>query len=148
MGLTILRDGDKIRLADNIILQYLDEPINLNPPEEDQFVGPESEVTIVDTTPPLPSPIAKIPEPQPAPVDDLQESAIDEFILPDQQDTTSRNRRRLVGCGCIVFLIPLFCIGILLFLDFYQQGRLLYCGPLQPFFEIFLGPLGFAPICP
>ncbi len=72
MGLTILRDGDKIRLADNIILQYLDEPINLNPPEEDQFVAPESEVTIVDTTPPLPSPIAKIPEPQPAPVVEIQ----------------------------------------------------------------------------
>lgn len=57
-------------------------------------------------------------------------------------------RRWYVGCGCIFFLFTFFCIATILFLDSYQQGRLLYCGALRPFFEIALSPLGFAPLCP
>ncbi len=148
MSLTILRNGDEIRLGDSIILQYINESSSVTPPYENQILGSNPEVTIVDEMPPPPSPEIKIPALIMARSDEVQELSKDEFILPDQQDPTNRNRLRLLNCGCIVLLMPLLCVAILVFLDFYQQGRLLYCGPIRPFFEILLGPLGFAPICP
>lgn len=56
-------------------------------------------------------------------------------------------RRRVLGCGCAVLLLVFLCAAALFFLDAYQQGRLLYCGPLRPLFELLLGPFGFSPVC-
>jgi hypothetical protein len=58
-----------------------------------------------------------------------------------------RGRGLLVGCGLLLALL-LVCAGTFVFLDAYDQGRLLYCGPLASAFELILGPFGFAPICP
>ena len=57
-------------------------------------------------------------------------------------------RRWSLTCGCSLFISLFLCVGLLFFLDAYQGGRLLYCGPVRPLFEVILGPLGFSPICP
>ena len=59
----------------------------------------------------------------------------------------SRTRQLLLGCGCGFLLFGVLCVGLLFFLDAYDQGRLLYCGPLYPFFDALLGPIGFNPAC-
>jgi predicted component of type VI protein secretion system len=59
----------------------------------------------------------------------------------------SRSRQLLLGCGCGFLLFGVLCVGLLFFLDAYDQGRLLYCGPLYPFFDALLGPIGFNPAC-
>jgi len=148
MGNTILRHGDEIRFGDSIALLYIKESESTVSPAVDQILIPDPEITIVDTTLPQ-APADKIErEPQLSPSFALQEAAVDDFILPDQQDTTTRNRLRLFGCGCTILFLPFLCLAVLIFLDIYEQGRFLYCGPIRPFFEIFLGPIGFAPICP
>ena len=147
MGKTILHHGDEIRLGDSISFLFINEPQNSGTPPRITTSSPDSELTIVDSTP-LALPLTKKElEKEDGHPSLLQGVTEDEFILPDQSNNTKRNRLRLVGCGCLVILIPLFCVATLVFLDFYQQGRFLYCGPLRPIFEIFLGPLGFAPIC-
>jgi hypothetical protein len=67
------------------------------------------------------------------------------YVVPYE---SGRNRRRWVlGCGCGCLLVVFLCMATLFFLDSYEQGRLLYCGPLQPLFEMLLDPLGFSPAC-
>lgn len=62
----------------------------------------------------------------------------------------SEPRRRvhpvLLGCG-ILLLTAFLCTATLFFLDAYDNGRLLYCGGLRPFWQFLLGPFGFAPLC-
>ena len=147
MGSTILHNGDEIRLGDSITFLFIYEKENTSPPLPVSYSSPNPELTIVDATPLAVPSSKKEPETKGDTQDFVQVTPKDEFILPEPTENTSRNRMRLFGCGCFVFLIPLLCIAILVFLDFYDQGRLLYCGPLRPFFEIFLGPLGFAPLC-
>jgi pSer/pThr/pTyr-binding forkhead associated (FHA) protein len=165
--LTALENGDLIELGDSISLRFmttqastpvpvasgsptLDEPPDgrespLSPTsigdfeneaagwneaaeEPGDFVyysGPEAEL---------------LAEPQPA------------FSRPDAAYapyTTAAPRPRRVWVGCLLaFLaITLLCAGALIFLDAYDQGRLLYCGPLRPYLELILGPFGFAPLC-
>jgi hypothetical protein len=47
--------------------------------------------------------------------------------------------RILVGCGCLFLLVTFLCIATILLLDSYNNGVLLYCGPLRPFWEAVLG---------
>ncbi|MDX1414374.1 MAG: FHA domain-containing protein [Candidatus Promineifilaceae bacterium] len=145
MNPTILHHEDTIRLGDSIILLFYREIEN-----NTTFVseaGPGQQDTIVDTTPQrLRKDVAQVEHAQ-VPQESFPVAQNDDFILP-AEDNTNRNRLRLLGCSCSVLLLPLLCIAVLIFLDFYQQGRLLYCGPIRPFFEIILGPIGFAPICP
>ena len=59
------------------------------------------------------------------------------------------NRNRiLIGCGCLLVLACVLCVGTVFFLDSYNHGQLLYCGGLRPFWETTLGPVGFNPACP
>jgi len=148
MNLTLLRNKDTIKLGDSIILLFTDEPDNIAPLAEGSVSSLEHDVTMVDAVAPQLPPSQARNEPLSAPPVVTTEAAKDDFILPNDQDTNTSNRLRIFGCGCIILLIPLLCIAVLIFLDFYEQGRLLYCGPARPLFEIFLGPLGFAPICP
>jgi hypothetical protein len=59
----------------------------------------------------------------------------------------SRTRQLLLGCGCGFLLFGVLCVGPLFFLDAYDQGRLLYCGPALSLFDSLLGPIGFNPAC-
>jgi predicted component of type VI protein secretion system len=168
--LTTLADGDVIELGDSISLRFItaaapatptppvyisetssveSEPAFVLPPPSDPlspgatavewsevqenpdagdfvyYSGPEAEVMVEpDRVYPRQEP-AYSPQPIPAP----------------------RQRRAWVGCLLAILAITFLCVGTLIFLDAYDQGRLLYCGPLRPFFETVLGPVGFAPLC-
>lgn len=158
--LTLLQDGDTIDLGDTVRLRF----IALAPPAPEQITGqtidtaekptqmfspvypaaeaqPVAQPAISPPTPPRPLPQ------QPSPTFQGQP---DTFYPPPPTYTTEEPRRGrglLVGCGLLVALL-LVCAGTFLILDAYDQGRLLYCGPLSSFFELILGPFGFAPICP
>lgn len=146
MNSIILKHNDEIQLGDSIRFIFINTPAEAGIPPQEPTYHPEAELTIVDASPIQPD-IKEEYFSEP-PSHALVQAAEDEFILPDQDDHTIRNRLRLVGCGCLFILLPLLCVGLVLFLDFYEQGRLLYCGPVRPIFEILLGPLGFSPICP
>lgn len=63
-----------------------------------------------------------------------------------QPTSTNSTRRIFLGCGCVLVVLFL-CTATLFFLDSYQGGQLLYCGPLRPLFNLLLGPIGFSPAC-
>lgn len=132
-GVVHLKDEDIIDFGDSIRLQYF-EPVAMPDPNLDL----EDDTADLE---PIPS-----PPPQQYPVD---ESEIEE----DEGEAESlwANRRVLIGCGCALLLFVCICSSTVLFLDWYRQGELLYCGALRPLFETLLniGPLEFDPAaCP
>jgi FHA domain len=143
VGLTPLHDGDLIEFGEAVHLLYEAEstlPVDLpvQPPSKPKPV-------------PIP-PAIQEPKPQPPVSKQSNSPATPAFISqPDpisEAETSSFSCRQntLLGCGLLILLIFL-CTATLFFLDAYQQGRLLYCGPLQSFWELLLGPFGFAPLC-
>jgi predicted component of type VI protein secretion system len=145
-GVVTLNDGDEIRLGDTILFYFLSDTKgqNLPPQTPHTTLAPAETDTIVEATPHR-TDTAEQEESLSAPA---QDTSSDEFLLPENKQSARRGRLFILGCGCTVLLIVCLCAATLFFLDAYQQGRLLYCGPLRPFFEIMLGPVGFAPICP
>jgi len=127
--LTPLADGDIVEFGDSIRLIF-----TLSLAEVVETAVDESDYDTADL-PPLP----KTPPVQP-------------LSLPNQVESEPqplwRSRRFLIGAGCGMILLLCLCLAGLIFLDAYQQGRLLYCGFLRPLFELLLGPFGFAPVCP
>lgn len=131
--LTPLQHGDLIRLGDAIDVRFfqgrdqatiLDRPLLATPDDE-------------DTAPLPPLPPAMMAQSTPV-------------LMPDQsvrEGRPSPYRRLIIGCGTLLVLLCL-CLATVYFLDSYQQGRLLYCGGLRPFWELILGPFGFSPVCP
>lgn len=135
----ILADSDKIQFGDSILMQYRGStaPTQLVAavPVVQQIIPPPPSIS-----PSVPS--AELPTPAPP----LPAAPGDEFIVePEPAEDTQR--RWIIGCGCIPFIFMGLCVASLLALDAYQQGRLLYCGPLRPLFQILLGPFGFNPVC-
>ncbi|HEX6386307.1 MAG TPA: FHA domain-containing protein [Anaerolineae bacterium] len=139
VGRTPLHHGDVIELGESISLTFLyadaeDTPSSYRPPVG---VGREEQ-------PPEPDLVFR---PAPARAETYPSVASDADAIADFEPAPSR-RRWLLGCSCAFLSIIFLCMATLFFLDAYDQGRLLYCGALRPFFEIVLGPFGFAPICP
>lgn len=139
---TALQNGDRIALGDVALLTFHDTAVSEQPtaiippaaqtPSEADTPGTQPETAV---TPEVPSqstaePRSEFPE-----------------LIPAAPAAPTRRRRTVFTCGCMVLLVVL-CAATFYFLDAYQQGRLLYCGPLRPLFEIILGPFGFAPVCP
>jgi pSer/pThr/pTyr-binding forkhead associated (FHA) protein len=58
------------------------------------------------------------------------------------QPAARSSRRIAIGCGCLLLLALAACAASLLLLDAFAPD-LIYCGPLQPVFEL----LGFAMSC-
>lgn len=161
--LTLLQDGDTIDLGDTVRLRFLsntkpsaasepdpvavmDRPTQAYSPaihqvDEPVVNRPQPATPPVSTpvvaTPVAPKPPASKPLPPPA------------YAPPPSYATESPRRGRglWIGCGLLVALL-LVCAGTFLVLDAYDQGRLLYCGPVASVFELILGPFGFAPACP
>jgi hypothetical protein len=126
-GLTPLHDGDVIEFGDAVKLLYETEPtLPIDLPEASAAVG---------KTAVSPQPVAAPPPVQPAPPPPAQPSS-----------SWSCRRQVMVGCGFLLLLIFL-CTATIFFLDAYQNGRLLYCGPIRPFWDQILGLLGFASPC-
>ncbi len=132
-----LQDGDIIDFGDSIRFQYL-EPVFA------PVAPPESEDDTADLEPIPVTP----PQSTPAAYDGTEED--DDYYDEDDQPLWAQ-RRVLIGCGCGLLLFVCLCSSSLLFLDWYRQGELLYCGGLRPLFETLLniGPLEFDPVaCP
>ncbi len=153
---TALRDGDTIDLADTVRLRYI---ITSGPVDEVQPTPAEADQPPATPEPPpaqKPAPQAParvlVNDPPPRPTSEIVFSAGDSAAFPSGGQAAmptqpSRGSSRwLLGCVGL-FALLLLCIGTFLLLDAYDQGRLLYCGPLRPIFELLLGPFGFAPLC-
>ena len=134
-----LNHGDTIEFGDTIRLRYW--AVGL----ASEIIYSPADDVITPALPPEPVPAYAHPDnltpPDPAPQPDP-----DFFDLSETAVSPNRNRI-LVGCGCLLLLACLFCVGGIFFLDSYNQGQLLYCGGLRPFWETILGPLGFNPLC-
>ena len=137
--LTMLQDGDTIDLGDTVRLRYLSMVVDATVDVSEKQTQAMSPAFHHE----MPAPAAR------PPVATATSQGEQDWILPPAYPTEKPRRGRgiLVGCGLFIALI-LVCAGTFLILDAYDQGRLLYCGPLASMFEVVLGPFGFAPICP
>jgi hypothetical protein len=143
-----LQDGDTIDLGETVRLRFMDlsfpaaaaASVDVIERPTQLYTPPAQPVAVRPSPAPRPPPAA-IPAP-PAPVPPA-------YTLPPAYEAQQPRRGRgwLTGCGLVLAML-LVCAGVFLVLDAYDQGRLLYCGPLNSFFELILGPFGFAPICP
>ncbi len=139
-GATPLSHGDVISFGEAIVLTYWDDSATDSQPVPPPTFQQQPPAATAVPTPPDPI-IQTVPPPTPPQPSLPYDSPPVELAAPP-------NRRRwLVGCGLAFLLIICLCMGTLFFLDSYQQGRLLYCGGLRPFWQFLLGPFGFNPAC-
>ena len=127
----ILADGDLVSFGEAIQVRFARrQPAPPPPPDWDEpAVAPAIQEASPPAAPPEMSPKAAAPETPPVP---------------------PASRSKSIAIASLIFFILLCCLcGLLIVaLDSYNQGQLLYCGGLRPFWEIALGPFGFNPICP
>ena len=135
-GATPLSHGDVISFGEAIVLTYGDDSATDSQPAPPPTFQQQPPVATAVLTPP-PSSL------QPA----VQTAPPPQYAPPVAAAVRPNRRRWLVGCGLAFLLIICLCMGALFFLDSYQQGRLLYCGGLRPFWQFLLGPFGFNPAC-
>jgi len=121
-GVTPLSHGDRIEFGDTSAIRFW--------LAEEEAAIPEPEW---DEAPPPPPPVAQ------------PEAAL---TPPPAAAPAWSQRRLLLGCLALLTVGCLCGVATLFVLDAYDQGRLLYCGGLQPFWELILGPFGFNPLCP
>jgi pSer/pThr/pTyr-binding forkhead associated (FHA) protein len=157
--LTALQDGDLIDLGDSISLRVMtavtvasNAPAIVTATEPDYLQEPSPSVdeTAIEWNAAVEDPGDFVfysgPEAErlakPEPSYGRQEQA-----FAPQPISAARPRRAWVGCLLAIVAVSLLCVGTAVLLDAYDQGRLLYCGPLRPIFEVILGPFGFAPAC-
>lgn len=138
-----LRDGDEIRIGDSFRLLYTSSVGDVRMEgvapgasgTEPPVVGPTHVEAYTSEEIPTPKPPLPVPQVE-APLD-----------VPETM-AESGGRRWFLTCGCAALILVTLCFATIFFLDAYEGGRLLYCGSLRPFFQLFLGPLGFNPVCP
>jgi pSer/pThr/pTyr-binding forkhead associated (FHA) protein len=149
IGSIPLYHGDVIELGEAISLLYLVELA-----EADTIIS-ESELDTGRWQRPAERPE---PEPEPEPIynpppEPAPRYYYDPVPVPSQEEPEAARRgfscqqQILLGCGMLILML-FCCMASLYFLDAYDQGRLLYCGPLRSFWQFILGPFGFAPVCP
>ncbi|NKQ35607.1 MAG: FHA domain-containing protein [Chloroflexi bacterium] len=101
---------------------------------------------------PAPPPVPDWDEPAAMPVvrEAQTPAAPPETAVPETSSTTPASRVKPIVIISLILLILLccFCGLLIVALDSYNQGQLLYCGGLRPFWETILGPAGFNPVCP
>ena len=136
-----LKHGDSVAFGDTVRLRYWAAGM------ASEFVDLPADHVATPALPPEPVPAYAQPDDFAEPTPAAIPPALDEFDAPETAVSPNRNRL-LIGCGCLLLLLCVICVGGVLFLDSYEQGRLLYCGGLRPFWETVLGPLGFNPVCP
>jgi pSer/pThr/pTyr-binding forkhead associated (FHA) protein len=135
-----LNHGDSVEFGDTVRLRYWAAGM------ASEVVHSPADDVVTPALPPEPVPAYAQPNslPEPPPV---VPPTFDAFDAPETAVSPNRNRI-LLGCGCLLVLACVLCVGTVFFLDSFQDGQLLYCGGLRPFWETLLGPLGFNPICP
>lgn len=134
---TRLKHGDTVEFGDTVRLRYWAAGM-----ASEIIFSPDDDVP----TPALPPEPAYI---QPGNFPDPVPPTPDPDLLDLPETAVSNNRTRIfVGCGCLLLLACVVCVGGVIFLDSYNNGQLLYCSGLRPFWETILGPVGFNPVCP
>lgn len=141
----VLFDGDEVQIGDSFRLLYaspegVTRPISLVP--EARAEEPQTAAASSDLSDSYPA--SEIPTPKPPLFTTIEKQ---EFVS-EQPANDSQQNRIILRCGCTTLILISICMLTMLFLDSYQQGRLLYCGSLNPIFHFLLGPIGFNPICP
>jgi hypothetical protein len=137
-GATPLHHGDIIDMGDSISFTFHD-PASAG-------MG----ATVIDSGQPMPRteyvPYSGSRQPAPASYAAPQPEAYDytERVtgpMPPAQAAPQRTSsvRIVIGCGCLFLLLTILCISTILLLDSYNNGVLLYCGPLRSFWEAVLG---------
>ncbi|MCA9970219.1 MAG: FHA domain-containing protein [Anaerolineales bacterium] len=141
VGSAPLSSGDVVSLGESIVLGFYLP--GAEPEDEDDTPTAEIPVVVPPAPPAEPAPAMPMTTAPPLPYAPAPYPA----APAPEIDDDGRLRRRLI-LGCLVLLVLIFlCTATLFFLDAYDNGRLLYCGVLRPFWEAILGPLGFAPAC-
>lgn len=137
IGMTPLNHGDTIELGEAIQLLFLSHWAGVEPaaPGAD-FAQHAKGMSAGEPTAPI------LSDPP-----GWSRERDQEYVQPRPKRVTSDRRRWFLGCGCGFLLAIFLCAAALFFLDAYDGGRLLYCGPAQPLFETLLGPFGFSPAC-
>ncbi len=123
-----LSDGDLIGFGETIQTQFVRrQPA---PPPVPDWDEPDAMPVVREAHTPAAPPETAVPEPPP--------------------DTPPSSRSKLIVIISLSLLILLccFCGLLIVALDSYNQGQLLYCGGLRPFWETILGLAGFNPVCP
>ncbi|MCB9419038.1 MAG: FHA domain-containing protein [Ardenticatenaceae bacterium] len=145
-GLTLLSHGDVIAFGEAVTLAYWDESATDSQPVPPPVLHEQRPKAV----PPPRQPAASSPPPVSFAEPAAEASPVQPPLTAEEYEArlAARRRRLLIGCGVSVLLLICLCVGSLFFLDGYQQGRLLYCGGLRPFWELVLGPFGFNPVCP
>ena len=154
IGTMALEDNDTINLGESIQLLFVDEFVAQEPFEaEHETLADKRPLAEQDTPPhglppfdPEDTPSYPVRPYQPSPTYEPTYQEPPPRPLESAPKAASPRRRLLLGCGCLLLLL-LLCTATLFFLDAYDQGRLLYCGPIRPLFELIFGPFGFAPAC-
>ena len=89
------------------------------------------------------------------PADFSQASPLETELLhpvpsePVATTSSPPSRRRLpLIIGCLALTLICLCAATIFFLDNYQDGNLLYCGPLQGVWEFLAGLVGQTVSCP
>jgi FHA domain len=136
-----LKHGDTVELGDTVRLRYWAAGM------ASEIVYSPIDDVATPALPPEPVPayaqLGNFPDPAPA----APQSEPDYFDVPETAVSNNRNRI-FIGCGCLLLLVCVLAVGGMIALDSYNEGQLLYCRGLRPFWETVLGPLGFNPICP
>jgi predicted component of type VI protein secretion system len=149
-GLTMLNHGDVIAFGESVILAYWDESATDSrqvPPPVIREQRPAAAPPSPPSVPRQPAARPQQPMPYAEPVFESSPETPPLTIEEYEAQSAARRRRLIWGCGVGFLLLICLCLGAFFFLDGYQQGRLLYCGGLRPFWELILGPFGFNPIC-
>lgn len=154
VGTMALEDNDTINLGESIQLLFVDDFVAAKPFEaEHETLADKRPLTDQDTPPrglppfdPEDTPSYPIPPQKPARIYEPTYQEPPPIPQAAPPAVAKPRRRLLLGCGCLLLLL-LLCTATLFFLDAYDQGRLLYCGPIRPLFELIFGPFGFAPAC-
>lgn len=146
-GLTLLSHGDVIAFGEAITLAYWDESTTASQPVPPPVIREQRPAAV-----PLSGPSVSPELPRPSFLEPVAASSLPEppplTAEAHEAQLAGRRRRLIIGCSVGLLLLICLCLGMLFFLDGYQQGRLLYCGGLRPFWELILGPFGFNPVCP
>lgn len=134
-GVVALKDGDLIEFGDTIRTRFLRRDT-----QPDRIYDPGFGIPVEDPPPPSHAATADFAPPM----------SSKSKPMPTASDSAPLLNQRQLVIGCVLLFVVACCLLSILFafLDSYNQGQLLYCGGLRPFWESVLGPIGFNPVCP
>lgn len=139
-----LYDGDEIQIGDAFRLLFT-SPGGVTRPIptglEKEVLDPQPGAASSDLSAPYST--SEIPTPTP-PLFTIPGEPEGVVELPENN---AQERPTIFWIAGAALLIMVLCLLTFLFLDSYDQGRLLYCGSLQSLFRFLLGPFGFNPVC-